>query len=213
MREFLSTRVPWGRPAVPEIPVPPFADAEARGRFTRLLQLHVALVDEGTSLAAKILGAALTTRGPVSPQLTALELEAAMATFFPAPWTPAVFAETLGRFHSHAPRALSDGRWSWDVDPVFTASPREPQGWVIERNERGGISTQELESDGDLVLLWMEHFHLWHPFPYAWRVDEADMRSLAPAARAAREVHAHDAALPYLANWRAEREAALDDSA
>jgi hypothetical protein len=198
---------------VADIPVPPFADLQARQRFTRLLQLHVALVDDGSSLAAKTLAAALTQRGPVPAQLTPLELEVAMATFFPAPWTPATLAEALAPVSRYAPRARSDGRWDWDFDPVFTATPSEPQGWVIERDERGSISTQQLESDGDLVLLWMDHFRDRHPFPYGWRADEADARALAPAALAAREAHAADAALPYLTSWRAEREALLADPA
>ncbi|MEU5875658.1 hypothetical protein AB0A73_29360 [Glycomyces sp. NPDC047369] len=46
--------VPWGRPAVDSIPLPPFGTAEERTRFTRALQLHVALVDDGApSLASK----------------------------------------------------------------------------------------------------------------------------------------------------------------
>jgi hypothetical protein len=211
MRSFLPSKVPWGRPVVADIPLPPFATGAERQRFTRMLQLHVAMVDDGPSLAAKALAAALTTRGAPSSLLTALELEVALATFFPAPWTPAALAEALAQVHRHAPRALPGGRWDWDFDPVFTATPGERHGWEIERNERGTTSTGTLEADGDLVILWMDHFREHHPFPYGWRVDEAEARALAAAAKATREAHAADAALPYLANWRRERNAYLDE--
>lgn len=211
MSPIYAPGVPWGRPIVADIPLPPFGTPAEHQRFTRMLQLYVAMVDEdGPSLAAKALSGALTNRGAQSPQPTPLELSVAMATYFPAPWTPEALAGTLATVNRFAPRQRPDGRWDWDIDPLFTATPAEPHGWEIQRNERGSISTSALAGDGDLVLLWMYHFESSHPYPYGWRAEADDARSLAPAVKAMREAHAVDTALPYLANWRSEREAFLD---
>lgn len=203
--------VPWGRPAVASIPLPPFASPADHERFTRALQLHVALVDDGPpSRAAKVLGGLLAAREQ-GADLTPLELTAAMATYFPAPWTPEALAAALAAGRLDAPRALEGGRWSCFHDPDFTASPRKGGGWEVERHERGSRRVWAvLESHDDLVLMWMDHFHGHFPHPYGWRVDEPDLETFAAAARAVRAAHAADTGMPYLANWRAEREAALD---
>lgn len=192
------------------IPLPPFASPAEHQRFTRALQLHVALVDDAApSLAAKVLGEQLAAQGR-GADLTPFELGTAMATYFPAPWTPGALAAALAQGRRDAPRLLEDGRWSWLYDPDFTAAPREGGGWEVERHERGSRRAEAvLESEGDLVLMWMDHFHSHFDYPYGWRVDEPDLDAFAAAARAVRAAHAVDAARPYLANWRAEREAAL----
>ncbi|THV30860.1 hypothetical protein [Glycomyces paridis] len=206
MRNFLPSGVPWGSPAADTVPLPPFASPADHDRFTRLLQLHVALVDDGgPSLAAKTLGSALDPRGPRSERLTDLELHTALATGFPAPWTPAALADALGGGRD-APRELPDGRWGWGFDPDFTATPREGGGWTIERHERGSKSYQDLEHDRDLVLLWAEDYSSRFSYPYGWRVDPADAAALAEGARAVRGAHAHDTSYRYLENWRGERE-------
>ncbi len=207
MGTFLPGHLPWGSRGSGAVPLPPFATAAEHDRFTRLLQLHVALVDDGgPSLAAKVLSAALTPSGERSSLPTALELQAALGTCFPVPWTPAALAGSLSGVGRHAPRPLSGGRWSWDFDPEFTAVPREGGGWVVERHERGSVTEETLEHDGDLVLVWMDHFSERHSYPYGWRVEDADAAALAEGARAARERHAADTRYPYLARWRAERE-------
>lgn len=215
MSSFYTQNAPWGRPVIDDLPLPPFATAADHDRFTRLLRLHVALVDDGgPSLSSKILSGALEPRGARSAQLTPLELQVAMATFFPAPWTPEAFAEVIAATQRDAPRPMADGRWNWMYDPDFTAAPRSPHGWEIERHERGTRRIETvLEHDGDLVLLWMYHFTSHHPYPYGWRVEAADLAAVAAAALSTRMVHNGDAALPYLANWRTEREAALEDPA
>ncbi|PRY54772.1 hypothetical protein [Glycomyces artemisiae] len=208
--------VPWGRPAVDSIPLPPFGTAEERTRFTRALQLHVALVDDGApSLAAKVLAEALGSgrRGPGGggPDLTPLELTVALATYFPAPWTPAALAAVLADRHG-APRDLGDGSWNWGYDPDFTAVPREGGGWEVERHERGSRRPfATLERDGDLVLMWMDHVRTSFAYPYGWRAEAAVADALAEPVRAVRRAHAADAGRPYLVNWRAERERFLDE--
>ncbi|SDE13488.1 hypothetical protein [Glycomyces harbinensis] len=203
--------VPWGRPAVASIPLPPFASPAHHQRFTRALQLHVALVDDGApSLAAKVLGEALAGQGQ-GADLTRTELDAALSTYFPAPWTPAALAAVLAA-HDRFPPREQGGRWNWHYDPDFTATPREEGGWEIESHERGSRRVEMvLESHDDLVLLWMDHFHKHFLYPYGWRLDEPELNAFAAAAKAVRTAHAADAAKPYLRNWRTEREAALGD--
>ncbi|WP_143034784.1 hypothetical protein [Glycomyces sambucus] len=203
----LDSAVPWGRPAVDSIPLPPFATPEEHRRFTRALQLHVALADEGApSLAAKVLAEALAQQGQ-GPDLGPVELTAALATFFPAPWTPAALAAVLGARDRFGPRELAGGAWNWQYDPDFTAVPRAGGGWEVERHERGSRRPfATLEREGDLVLMWMDHYHSRFAYPYAWRVEDGTAEALAGPARAVRAAHAADTAKPYLANWRAERE-------
>lgn len=210
MRDFLPADLPWGRPAVDSIPLPPFATAAEHDRFSRMLALHVALVDEGgPSLAAKTLCAALTPRGERPAELTAFELQVAMTTLFPAAWTPEILAEHLAALDVRSPQALSEGRWTWDFDPHFIAAPRPGGGWTIERNERGSRSSQDLEHDGDLVILWMEWYSGRRSYPFGYRVEDGDLTALADAARAVREVHASDVAFRYSEDWRDKRDAAL----
>lgn len=214
MNSYYAENAPWGRPVIDDLPLPPFATAADHDRFTKLLRLHLALVDGGPSLSAKILSEALQPRGERSEQLTPLELQVAMATFFPAPWTPETFAAVIAPLDRAAPRPLEGGRWAWMYDPDFIAIPQHPHGWEIERHERGSRRTEMvLEHDGDLVLLWMHQYTNHHPYPYGWQTEQADLAALAEPARATRRVHGTDAARPYLTNWRTEREAALEDPA
>ncbi|RRR96901.1 hypothetical protein [Glycomyces terrestris] len=203
--------VPWGRPVVDTIPLPPFATPDEHVRFTRALQLHVALVDDGgPSLAAKVLSETLARQGQ-GPDLSPLELTVALATFFPAPWTPAALAAVLAARERFGPREL-EGVWNWEFDPDFTAVPRAGGGWEVERHERGSRRPwASLEHEGDLVLMWMDHYRTTSAYPYGWRADEGAGEALAESARAVRLAHAADAAKPYLANWRAERERFLED--
>ena len=215
MNSFYAQNAPWGRPVIDDLPLPPFASAADHDRFTKLLRLHLALVDDGgPSLSAKILSEALQPRGERAGHLTPLELQVAMATFFPAPWTPEALAVVIAATERGAPQPLEGGRWNWMYDPDFTATPRSPHGWEIERHERGSRRTEMvLDHDGDLVLLWMYHFTGHHPYPYGWRIEEADLAAVAEPARATRAVHDTDAARAYLAKWRSKREAALEDPA
>jgi hypothetical protein len=199
--------VPWGRPAVASIPLPPFDSPAEHVRFTRALQLHVALADEGApSLAAKVLAEVLGQQGQ-GAELSPLELTVALATFFPAPWTPAALAAVLAQRGRFGPRETGDGGWNWEYDPDFTALPRPGGGWEVERHERGTRRPYAtLEHEDDLVLMWMDHSHSRFAYPYGWRADEGAAEALAEPARAVRRAHAADTAKPYLANWRAERE-------
>ncbi|THV40940.1 hypothetical protein [Glycomyces buryatensis] len=191
MDSFYAQAAPWGRPVVDDIPMPPFTTAAGHDRFTRLLQLHVALIDNlGQALSSKMLSNALEPTGPRSMKLTRLELEVAMATFFPAPWTPGALSDALHVFNRSAPNTYGGGKWIWESDPHFIAEPRSPQGWEVERGERGRSSPElTLETDSDLVLLWMTHFTSQRPYPYGWSVKETDVAMLAEAAQATRDIH------------------------
>jgi hypothetical protein len=212
MGSIVSATVPWGRPAVPGIPVPPFADSQDHSLYLRILTLYVALVDEGApSLSTKVLCEALERSWPQPPadpgELTRLELQVSLATFFPAPWTPASLARALtGLGRRDAPTGDDRKGWKWGYDPDFTARRLDSGGWEIERHERGGRTARTLESEGDLVLLWMDHFSNRHPFPFGYRFDEDAAGTLAAAAAAARGAHAVDTAYPYLKQWREQRE-------
>ena len=57
---FLDAYAPWGSPVVPGIPLPPFVDEAEHRRYTRMLQLHLALIDgAGPSLPSIALSTAL----------------------------------------------------------------------------------------------------------------------------------------------------------
>lgn len=218
MRSFLPATVPWGRPGLPDIPLPPFATPDDHRRYLHLLRLYVALIDDGEpSLSTKVLCEVLERPWPRTPpesgDLTRLELQVSLATFFPAPWTPAALAQALpGLGRQDTPRALDGGAWNWGYDPDFTARPVAEGGWEIERHERGSRTTATLAADGDLALLWMADFSTRHSYPFGYSVEEAEARTLAPAVAAVREAHAVDTAYPYMANWRERRDAAMRDA-
>jgi hypothetical protein len=87
----------------------------------------------------------------------------------------------------HHTNATDPGHW--DLDPCFTAVPRLGGGWKVERNERGRRSLEhELPEDGDLVLLWMEHYCDFNPFPFSWEFNPEDVTALEPAVNAVRRV-------------------------
>lgn len=202
--------VPWGRPAVPGIPIPPFADAAQHGSYLRSLQTFVALLDRQEPAPATIaLLAALAAEpqgpGPLSP----LALRVSLATFFPAPWTPEALARALEGAFSGSPAAVRGG-WAWYCDPDYRAS-RAGDGWRIERHERGERTRATLPAHDDLVLLWMDMFRDRFPYPIAHvrSTSAASPADLAAAAAATLSAHAVNAAMPYLTSWRTEREEAL----
>jgi hypothetical protein len=181
--------VPWGRPAVDGIPIPPFADAATHRTYSRSLQTFVLLLDAGEPQAASrslqtfvllldagepqaatialaaALEAELARAATRAPRLSALALGVSLSTFFPAPWTPAALALALDGSGYGTP-VRSRGGWSWGGDPDYTAT-RDRPGWRIERRERGSLTHATLPDDGDLVLLWMDMFRSRFPYPIA----------------------------------------------
>ncbi|MCD2496770.1 MULTISPECIES: hypothetical protein [Microbacterium] len=200
-------------PAVPAIPVPPFATREDHDRYLRMLQLHLALLDDGgPALGTIALSAALEAGrrdGRAFPAgLSALELTATLTSWFPVAWTlDALAAELVHHLGRDAP-TLHRGRWHWFTDPDFLAEPAGA-GWRITRHERGGREEKTVSDDQVLIAVWVEHFRAWHSYPLAWRVPAEDMANLAPATAAVRRIDAADAALPYRAIWRAAAREAL----
>lgn len=210
---FLDPDVPWDSPVVETIPLPPFRSAEEHRRYVRMLQLHLAMLDPGApALATVALSVALDPRTTRSPEttdwLTPLELSASLTTWFPAPWTPAALAATLVRDDRDAPTGGPD-TWRWLNDPDFAATRGPHGGWSVTRHERGAVETGRLDSDRDLVVLWLDHFRHAFGFPLGHRVEGADVAALAPATHAVRQADEKNAAFPYRASWRASRDAAL----
>jgi len=108
--------VPWGRPVVDGIPIPPFADAAAHRTYLRSLQTFVLLLDTGDPSAVTIalaatLEAELPRAATDAPRLSALALSVSLSTFFPAPWTPEALALALdGSGYGTPVRAAAVGR-------------------------------------------------------------------------------------------------------
>ncbi|MDQ1176057.1 hypothetical protein [Microbacterium sp. SORGH_AS_0421] len=206
--------VPWGRPPVSGIPIPPFADATEHRSYVRSLQTFLLLLDVGEPSAATIaLAAALEaelprSRSEVSPQLSPLSLGVSVSTFFPAPWTPETLARALEGFAYGTPVGRR-GAWRWGGDPDYEAV-RAGEGWAVRRHERGSFSEATLPEEGDLVLLWMDMFRNRFPYPIAHMPssDAQTPEALAAAARATLSAHAANVAMPYLRTWRGTREAA-----
>ncbi len=236
---FLDEHAPWGSPVDPTIPLPPFADEAQHARFTRKLQLHLALIDGparggadgdadaaadgradggpdagGLTLPTIALSVALDRRWrrPTADDdprwLTPLELSVSLTTWFPAPWTPTALAAALHGLPD-APTSAARGAWDWLHDPEFFAKQTTDGGWKVQRHERGSVSTEQIASDRDLVVLWMSHFREKFGFPLAGRYDDAELADLAAASLAVLDADAKDAAYPYRESWRADRSAAL----
>lgn len=200
-------------PAVAEIPVPPFATREDHDRYLRMLQLHLALLDDGgPALGTIALSAALeagSRDGRAFPAgLSALELTATLTSWFPVAWTLESLAAELGRHLGRDAPTLHSGRWHWFTDPDFLAEPTGA-GWRITRHERGGQEEKVVPDEQVLIAVWVEHFRAWRSYPLARRVPAEEMAALAPATTAVRRIDAADAAMPYRSNWRAEAREAL----
>ena len=228
---FLSL-APWGSPTVASIPLPPFGTEAEHRRFTRMLQLHLALIDPGgpalPTLALSLeLDEGLPRRrfngpdpeplpdGDPRSQLTRLELATALSTWFPAPWTPESLAAVLRRALGPGPARRGEA-WRWGSDPDFSASPAAGGSWRIIRHERGSRTETSVRDDRDLVVLWLSHFRSRFTVPWGAKYSgqEADERALAPASLAVLRADIIDAGLPYRADWmehRAELFAAADD--
>ncbi|MDT0116227.1 hypothetical protein Q9R20_04405 [Microbacterium sp. PRF11] len=215
LSETSGDDVPWGRPAVAGIPLPPFRDAAEQAAYVLSLQTFLALLDEGEPAAGTIaLMAALAAevaRGnsEAFPQLSPLALGVSLSTFFPAPWTPKTLAAALAPLGAFTPR-YGWGSWGWGGDPDYRATPHRG-GWAIERHERGSRTHATMPHEGDLVLLWMDMYRNRFPYPIAHRLSASAQTpdALAAAARATRAAHAVNVAKPYLQTWREEREQAL----
>jgi hypothetical protein len=137
MSHDLSAYVPWGRPPFADVPLPPFATGAEHRRYLHLLMLYIALIDEETTaLSTKALNEALHGgRQLAEPgQLTRMELQTSVTTFFPAPWTPVALARALAE-HEHSAPYERDGSWSLGSGPLLHR--RTPTGRRLEsRTER-----------------------------------------------------------------------------
>ncbi|MEV0248791.1 hypothetical protein AB0H76_19470 [Nocardia sp. NPDC050712] len=67
-----------------------------------------------------------------------------------------------------------------------------------------------LDTDDDLVLLWMVHFRDRHAGYHRTLVSQGAADEFAAPARAVRAAHAARAATSFVQSWRHQREAFLD---
>ncbi len=214
LSETSGEDVPWGRPAVDGIPLPPFRDAAAHRSYVLSLQTFIALLDEGEPAPTTVaLLAALAAEMPrndaeVPALLSPLALGVSLSTFFPAPWTPKALAEPRRARSVHPER----GRGKLGVGRRSRLSGDHPPRRMVDRAARARLRTRAtLAHEGDLVLLWMDMFRNRFPYPIAHMPSTLaeSPAALAVAARATRGAHAANTAMPYLQNWRAERDRAL----
>ncbi|MEZ5210617.1 hypothetical protein [Gordonia sp. (in: high G+C Gram-positive bacteria)] len=197
--------IPWGRPPVPGIPVPPFDDAEQSRAFHSALAEHVFCLARAAGRFDPATFALLSILPGAAPG-TGLEpwvLRVALSTFFPAPWTPWNLATALNA-------AALDGYQRWFIephrigyhsDPEFWAD-RSPDGsWTSYFRERGQLRRdREAASDDDMVLLLTAHVRA-HPYPFGWRVrDETRMAALADRAGPTLAAWEQHATWPYIAD-------------
>ena len=205
--------IPWGRPPVRGIPVPPFADQLAARSFVENLCIYLAMLDgEGP--------AALTTFGVLTsvhreleivrwarvcePLPSRLVLTLAMVTYFPAPWTPGglndVVQQVMDPDVPHRP--ANPGTVGWGGDPGFHAVRGNAGDWTVTSSERGTDTlVGRFAGDDDMVLYRMS-FARSHPMPFGWGWDRSHQEGLERAATAARTAWSPHAELPYLSQWR-----------
>ena len=208
-----NSGIPWGRPSIPAIPVPPFENRDAARAFVAHLSAYVALLG-GDGPVGPTTFALLTMVQQESdrdrwttsfdPLPSRQVLILAMVTYFPAPWTPHglndVIADVLGRF----PRRGNSlpGRLGWESDPSFSATRNGAGHWQVTASERGTDDVVgRFATDDDMVLYRMS-FARSHPMPFGWSWDDSAMGALGLAAEAARTAWTAHARLPYLTNWR-----------
>lgn len=198
--------VPWGRHPRADIPVPPFSDAAAAARFGELLAIWVAVLGgtdvRGYALASLLDDERRARRRSPSAELSPLAMRVAVATFFPAPWTPYGLAVELGRawWCQEQPWSATEDRISWGGDPDFAALRSADGVWRVQRRERGRVDDYAEVDDDDMVLLLMEVQH-GTPYPYGHVVDSADVERLRADAGHVREAWARRQAAPYLLEW------------
>ncbi|MFS0703785.1 hypothetical protein AB6N23_04615 [Cellulomonas sp. 179-A 9B4 NHS] len=209
-----TSDVPWGRPPVPDVPVPPFATRDEHVRFLRCLGVHVAASGVVPlqrpdvvllTLLQEEADALRWQQGDHPVQPSALAMRIAVRTFFPAPWTPRALAESLratgvlGAQHVEA----DERRARWGSDPTFAAERRDDGSWHVTRSERGSTRVYaELAGDDDLVLMLQEHYVVFG-FPLGHRTDDVPVDALVTAATWGVESWTRHTALPYVATWSA----------
>jgi hypothetical protein len=208
-----TSEVPWGRPPLPEIPLPPFASAAEHVHFLRCLGTHLAAsggvpVQRNDMVLLTLVedeAARVRRAGDAGPRaLSALALRVALRSYLPAPWTPRTLADALT-----ATGLLLGGEWieadagrvRWGSDPDFTAERAADGSWHVTRHERGSRTAYaHVTGDDDLVLLLIEH-HRAFPFPLAHRTDGVPVERLVAAATRTSASWARHARLPYLTAW------------
>ncbi|PJI94039.1 hypothetical protein [Luteimicrobium subarcticum] len=206
--------VPWGRRPVPDIPVPPFRTAEDAVAFVTALGTWVAALgtpDVGLAHTATlaVLDAERDRLGRdgtrVEQQPAPTVLRVALATFFPAPWTPVglVHALTAAGLGAGPLTTAGSDRILWGGDPDFTARRAADGSWDVERHERGRTESWARAADDDDLVLLLEREHRDHfPYPLGRRVDDDLVTRLRAAAAPTLRAWSEHAGLPYLARWR-----------
>lgn len=207
-----TSEVPWGRPPVPEIPVPPFASVDEHVRFLRCLAVHVAAsgsvpVQRTDVILLTLLqdevDALRWRREDAPPYPSALALRIALGTYLPAPWTPRTLVDALraAGLDTWGRTEVDDRRVTWGSDPDFTAE-RQPDGsWQVIRHERSDRTRYaDLADDDALVLLLIEQHHTFG-YPLGHRTDDVPVARLVAAATPGVERWEQHVRLPYVVSW------------
>jgi hypothetical protein len=215
MIDLEMSGAPYGRPPVPGIAVPPFQTVDDYQSFHHGLQLYIACLDEeGVSLAAFTLDrlverARLRGRYDVIAHPDPHILEIAVATFFPAPWTPLGIHTELGTTgfgydrngYTNGGKDTEHSLW-WGDGETHIEANREPDGsWSVIRWSRGVVNPEgTLASDDDMVL-YRQTLDSTFPLPFGTRYNPAVVPPLEAAADKVRAAWAKHATYPYITSW------------
>jgi hypothetical protein len=214
-----TSGIPFGRPPVAGIPVPPFANIDEFHGFYVALQLYLATLDEGnvTLATTSLLRVVERSRqaglrkGWDHPEPHVLDI--AVSTYFPAPWTPLGIHQELltigvGYGTIHGPefevkpeRDFRDGRLAWGSDPIFDAVRDDEGRWTVTSSERGTTLVELNSVNDDDMVLYRQSFERVFAAPLGVRYDPLAVPDLDRAADAMRSAWAQHSTLPYITVW------------
>ncbi len=207
-----NSGIPWGRPPVPALPVPPFADRHAARAFMANLSAYVALLGGDVPVTPPTFALLSTVQQeldknwalPFDPLPSPQILTVAMVTYFPAPWTPHGLNEVAYDVFvpDHWPQRTTPGHLGWNSDPYFSATRSDAGEWEVTASERGNDRVAGRFSTDDDMVLYRMSFARGHPMPFGYEWDTSNVDALARAADTARAAWSRHAPLPYISNWR-----------
>ncbi|PRY69069.1 hypothetical protein B0I08_103275 [Glaciihabitans tibetensis] len=210
--------IPFGRPPVADIAVPPFATGDEFNSFHVELQLYLASLDAGdVTVTTFALGQLVerSRRQGLAEQWAHPEphiLEIAVATYFPAPWTPLQIHTELmttgvgygtvgGPWGKKQVADVKKNRLLWGSDPIFRAIRARDGSWSVTGSERGvEFLEATLRTDDDMVL-YRQYVERTFAAPFGARYSPTALPQLDRSAHAVRSAWAGHTTLPYIAEW------------
>jgi hypothetical protein len=215
MQELEMSGAPFGRPPVSGIAVPPFETTDEYYSFHYWLQLYIACLDEeGVTLSTFTLDR-LVERARRRGRYTLIThpdphvLEIAVATYFPAPWTPLGIhteLETTGfgvgtggetRETYGTARAFTWG----DSETHLTAHREDDGSWSVIRWSRGVERLEATLANDDDMVLYRQSQEYSHPLPFSGPYNPLSVPPLEAAAEKVRAAWARHTTYPYIASW------------